>query len=130
LAQTVKSVKDTSYSIEVKKRRNVINYFEDKKISIEEETYSCKKESMMSLVSQCRYKIRINYKNKTVELKDKHRTTRYSIWNKQDLDVDLNKNIPFSRYITDKSGNIFLIFDIEKETKLIKIPVGQFEAQH
>jgi len=130
LAQTVKSVKDTSYSIEVKKRKNVINYFENKKISIEEKTYSCKRQSMMSLVSQCRYKIRIKYNDKTFELNDKHRTTRLSIWNHIDLDVNLNENIPFSRYITDINGNIYLIFDVEKETKLIKIPIGQFEVQH
>ena len=127
LAKIIENNIDSSYYIDIKKHRNVINYFENKKISIEEKTYSCKKESFMSLVSQCKYKIKIKYKDKTVNLKDEYRKTRFSFWDDKDLGVNLNTNIPFSRYITDNKGNIYLSFCIDGELKLIKIPVKQFE---
>lgn len=127
LAKPVENAIDTTYSIEIKKRGKVINYFENKKLSIEEKSYSCKREGVMSLVSQCKYKIKIKYNSKAVTLKNEHRETRFSFWKDNNLDVDLNSHIPYSQYITDNKGNIYLIFDIEGESKLIKIPVNQFE---
>jgi len=129
LAKPVENARDTSYFIKIKKDGSVINYFENKKLSIEEKSYSCKNEEPIRVITQCKYKIKVKYKNKAVTLKNEHRETRFSTWKDNYLNVDLNEYIPYSQYIADKNGNIYIFFDIEEKTKLIKIPVSQFETK-
>ena len=116
-------VSDTSYTIKHAKN-GAINYFENKKITIQEKSYSCRKQSFMSLVSLCKYAIYITNKNKTFKLKNNKRDSRISLVNGETFSVNLNKKLPNSRYITDKNGDIYLIFG--KELNFIKIPKNQF----
>ena len=116
---------DTSY-ISKQTKEGTTNYFENKKIVIKEETYSCRKTSFMSLVSGCKYKINIEYNNKTIKLKDKERRTRYSYVNGKRISEELNRYLPNSKYITDKNGNIYLMFWEDDKHNLIKLPINQF----
>jgi len=104
----------------------VTNYFDNKKLLIKEESYSCRRTGFMSLVSGCKYKIDIEFNNKTVKFKDAKRRTRLSYVAENTMSVDLNKYLPNSRYITDKNGDIYILFWIKDEHNLIKLPINQF----
>jgi hypothetical protein len=116
---------DTSYA-GVSTDIGVTNYFDNKKLLIKEESYSCRRTSFMSLVSGCKYKIDIEFNNKTVKFKDTKRRTRLSYVAENTMSVDLNKYLPNSRYITDKNGDIYILFWIKDEHNLIKLPINQF----
>ena len=121
----IKYVNDTSYTI-IETKNGVDNFFENNKIIITEKVYSCRKPSFMSLITKCKYNIKINSNNKTITLKDKKRDTRISFYNGSRINAELNEYIPNSRYITDKYGNIYINFTVKEHRKLIKIPASKF----
>jgi len=117
---------DTSY-MNKSEKKSATNYFDNNKLIIKERSYSCRKASMMSLTSSCKYKITVEFKDKKFQLKDTERRGRYSIVGKKRLRVDLYNYLPNSKRITDKKGNIYLIFWEKDVHNLIKIPVTQFK---
>ena len=62
---------------------------------------------------------------KTIKLKDSKRRSRYAVrgWGKGRWNCNLHTSIPESQYISDKNGNIYLLFYKGKRRNLIKIRV-------
>ena len=114
---------DTSFTIESTKS-GTMSYFDNKKIMLKEKEYSCRKKSLMSLVSQCKHKLIIKFNNKSVKLKDTKRDVRISYKDGEKFKGDLYDYLPNSRYITDKNSNIYLIFRIKDEKNLIKLSIN------
>jgi len=111
---------DSTFKAENIGAKQTINYFEDKKIVIEETSYLCEFK-LMGYTKGCRYKIKITRNKKSVKLKDKSRKPRALGWGKDHWNNDINDKIPYSKYITDKNGDIYLPFYFGEEQNLIKI---------
>ena len=102
---------------QVKNGKNVggekkqIIYFGD--IEIKDKVYSCRGGGGDYTKSICKYKMTLITKDKTYILNSKIRTHRYygKGFGKHTWTCDLFHRAPTSDYITDKSGNIFILFD-------------------
>jgi len=116
---------DTSYYRENIRRKGTVNYFENKKYVIKERVYSCRKKSIMSFVSSCRYKMKVVMNDENVRFKDSRGRQRalYNRLGKGKWNCNLFKYLPNSKYITDIDGNIYILFYFKNEQSLIKIPV-------
>ncbi len=111
---------DTSFICKSSKG-GLVNYFDTNKLVIKEKSYSCRKEHFMSLSSDCKYKISISFNNKTVKLKDTQRRPRYSYANSERVRVELNRYLPNSKYITDASGNVYILFWENNKHNLVSV---------
>lgn len=117
---------DISFDI-ANKDKGVISHFNNKQLIIKEKRYSCRKASFMSLYSGCKYKMNVEFNGKTIELKDTNRKYRRSLYDGGYLEGDLYKYLPNSRRITDKNGNIYLLFWKKDKLNLIRLPIKQFK---
>ncbi len=126
-ANIISSQVDTSYYRENIRKKRTVNYFENKKYIIKEHIYLCRKKSIMSLVSSCKYKIQVVVNKDNIRLKDKIGRQRalYKGWGKGKWNCNLFKYLPNSKYITDIDGNIYFLFYLKNEQSLIKIPVNK-----
>jgi len=119
---------DTSFIIE-DDDETTISHFNNKKLIIKEKKYSCRKASFMSLSSDCKYKMDIEFNNKTIKLKDTYRKYRGSLKDGGKLKGDLYRHLSNSKRITDKNGDIYLLFWEKDEHNLIKLPINQFGSE-
>ena len=110
---------DTSYYSDNIDKKNTISYFENKKTVIKEQAYFCKifRPIMYNGPNPCWYKMEIISSGKNIILKDKIRMQR-------SMFSGLSKKLPYSNYLSDKNGDIYLLFEFGDEKHFIKIPMN------
>ena len=76
----------------------------------------------MDLPPACRYTMKILSENKRIVFRDRKRRRRLTqhTWLDKVWNCDLIDHIPNSKFICDKNGDIYLMFDFGDRTDLLK----------
>ena len=92
-------------------------------IEIKDVIYDCSGGNGDYTQSLCKYKMKLITKDKTYILNDKIRRSRYlgKGFGKHRWTCDLFYRAPTSEYITDKNGNIYLLFDSNERVKSLNL---------
>ena len=88
-------------------------------IRVNERAYLCKTgDSFMSSILKCKYKVKIKAKKLNAVFRDKSRNTRFIArgWGKPHWNCNLYERLPYSKYISDKNGNIYLLINSKEQT--------------